>query len=469
MAEFSNRVEAGQRLAHELAPLAGEDIVVLGLPRGGVPVAAEVARSLGVPLDVIVVRKLGVPAQPELAMGAIGEAGARFVDNRIVARAGVSPADLDRVEAREREVLEARVRRLRGGRPPVDLAGRTAVVVDDGIATGATARVACTVARHLGAARVVLAVPVGPESTLAAVTEADTVVCPVTPRRFLAVGQHYADFRPTTDEEVVALLAAATPCPKHPPVAAPTPPGGAGPSPPGAHGEDVEVGIPAGERTIAGTLHLAGGAVGTVLFAHGSGSSRFSPRNRYVASVLHDAGLSTLLLDLLTPGEEADRGNVFDIGLLAGRLLAASRWLRRDQRTGPLGYFGASTGAAAALQAAAEPGNDVAAVVSRGGRPDLAGPRLALVRAPTLLVVGGADHEVLDLNRRARALLRCPSELVVVPGATHLFEEPGTLAVAAGHAQRWFTRYLVPDAVGSDRPSGPSTPGRPGPPRGRAR
>jgi alpha-beta hydrolase superfamily lysophospholipase len=183
---------------------------------------------------------------------------------------------------------------------------------------------------------------------------------------------------------------------------------------------------------------------GIVVFAHGSGSGRHSPRNRYVADALNQAGLGTFLFDLLTRGEERDRGNVFDIGLLGGRLADVTRWLRAQPRAAgaAIGYFGASTGAAAALWAAAEPGAGIAAVVSRGGRPDLAGARLSAVTAPTLLIVGGDDAVVLDLNRHARAALRCESDLAVVPGATHLFEELGTLDAAARLARDWFTRHL---------------------------
>jgi putative phosphoribosyl transferase len=194
----------------------------------------------------------------------------------------------------------------------------------------------------------------------------------------------------------------------------------------------------------AGRLTMPDPATGFVLFAHGSGSSRSSPRNRYVAAVLTRAGLGTLLFDLLTPDEETDRANVFDIGLLARRLIDVTGWLRSQPGTAglPVGYFGASTGAAAALWAAAEPGAGIAAVVSRGGRPDLAGPRLGSVRAPTLLIVGGRDDVVLGLNRQAQAELRCENQLAVVPGATHLFEEPGTLAAAAGLARDWFVEHL---------------------------
>lgn len=213
----------------------------------------------------------------------------------------------------------------------------------------------------------------------------------------------------------------------------------------------AEVRVPAHGATLAGTLIAPAPGRGIVLFAHGSGSSRHSPRNRYVAGVLGEAGLGTLLFDLLTRAEEGDRSLVFDVDLLAGRLLAATAWLRQpasgiDPAT-TVGYFGASTGAAAALVAAAAPatrsGVEIGAIVSRGGRPDLAGDALPAVRAPTLLVVGSRDTQVLALNRAAQARLACESRLAVVPGATHLFEEPGTLAEAAGLARDWFTGHLT--------------------------
>jgi putative phosphoribosyl transferase len=202
----------------------------------------------------------------------------------------------------------------------------------------------------------------------------------------------------------------------------------------------LDVVIPlASHLSLGGDLTIPSRARGVVAFAHGSGSSRLSPRNRSVASALNDAGFATLL----TPGEELDRSNVFDIPLLADRLLAASAWLteREDMGSLPLAYFGASTGAAAALTAAAELGARVGAVISRGGRPDLA-LHLSAVRAPTLLIVGGADHQVLELNREAQRWLRCPSELTVVPGATHLFEEPGALEQVSRLAIDWLDRHL---------------------------
>ncbi|HMA45760.1 MAG TPA: phosphoribosyltransferase family protein [Frankiaceae bacterium] len=437
---FIDRTDAGRRLAERLAHLRGEDVVVLGLPRGGVPVAAEVARALGTPLDVIVVRKLGVPFQRELGMGAIGEGGVRLLNDEVVRLAGVGEQDIARVEERERVELERRAQRFRAGRPLVPLAGRTVVVVDDGIATGSTARAACRVARARGAARVVLAVPVAPPSSVEDLRrDADEVVCLETPERFFAIGEWYADFSQTPDEEVVAALERGA----GPAAGAPAgEPGGAGD--PAGRDEDVEV--VAGAVRLAGHLAVPAGARGVVVFAHGSGSSRHSPRNRFVATVLNDAGLGTLLFDLLSPAEELDRANVFDVALLARRLADATGWLRGqpEARDARIGYFGASTGAAAALSAAAEPDVDVAAVVSRGGRPDLAGPRLGAVRAPTLLIVGGRDELVLELNRAAQAALRCDSQLAVVPGATHLFEEPGALEAVAELACDWFVGHLAP-------------------------
>ncbi|BCN40832.1 hypothetical protein ALDI51_41510 [Alicycliphilus denitrificans] len=203
--------------------------------------------------------------------------------------------------------------------------------------------------------------------------------------------------------------------------------------------------IPVDQAHVEGLLALPAAPIGVVLFAHGSGSSRHSPRNNYVAGVLHAHGVGTLLLDLLTPEEDRDYRARFDIALLTQRLRAAARWLGRQPLTRalPMGYFGASTGAAAALMAAAAQGSGIRAVVSRGGRPDLAGPEaLARVACPTLLLVGGRDEEVLELNRQAASLMRCPHRLSVVPGATHLFEEPGTLEAAARQAADWFEKYL---------------------------
>ena len=208
---------------------------------------------------------------------------------------------------------------------------------------------------------------------------------------------------------------------------------------------DQEVKVLAGSLVLAGHLCVPKSAKAIVIFAHGSGSSRKSPRNLAVAQALNDVGLATLLFDLLTKDEESDRSNVFDIELLAERLLDATTWLRRKEGLAkmPVGYFGASTGAAAALWAAADTSANITAIVSRGGRADLAGPRLAKVRAATLLIVGGDDDVVLELNRQAQKQLTCENQLAVIPGATHLFEELGTLEKVAQLACDWFNKYLL--------------------------
>lgn len=442
---FADRTEAGRRLAERLGPLRELDPVVLGLPRGGVPVAYEVARALGAPLDVIVVRKLGVPHQPELAMGAVGEDGVLVVNEQALRQTGVGDERLDEVARREGREVEQRARRFRGHHPRVDLTGRTVVIVDDGVATGSTAIAACRVARAHGAKHVVVAVPVAPRGWAADFqSEADEVVALETPRLFMSVGQFYDDFSQTSDAEVTALLDGARAAQAHrrPPT-----------------DQDVLV----GNLRLPGRLSIPADALGLVIFAHGSGSSRLSPRNRYVAHELGRAGLATLLFDLLQPQEEGDRALVFDVPLLAGRLAETARWARDAPltRSLPLGFFGASTGAAAALCAAARPEIEVAAVVSRGGRPDLAGDCLDAVTAPTLLVVGSRDPAVLNLNRQAQARLRGQTRLQVVPGATHLFEEPGTLEQVADLAAQWFVQHMTGRRAAGQRAAHPTSGGDP--------
>ncbi|HUY91316.1 MAG TPA: dienelactone hydrolase family protein [Pirellulales bacterium] len=220
----------------------------------------------------------------------------------------------------------------------------------------------------------------------------------------------------------------------------------------GLQERDVEV--RADRRKLRGILGVPTEAQGIVVFAHGSGSGRLSLRNQFVARTLQQAGLATLLIDLLEEDEADDRRYVFDVELLAGRLEHAAHWLKEqpEARTLRLGYFGASTGAAAALIAAARQTAEVGAVVSRGGRPDLAFDFLPALQAPTLLIVGGADDVVLELNKQAIGLLHCRKELIVIPDATHLFPEPGALEQAAQHAERWFKRYLAPEAASPQAP-----------------
>ena len=330
--EFVDRRDAGRRLAAQLLPLADERPVVIAVPRGGVPVASEVARALDAPLDILAVRKLGAPGNPEFGVGAITEDGSAVLNTEIARRVGMT-----------QELLKA-----------------------------------------------------------------------------------------TVDREVQELL---NPLPG----AVAQPITSAGPARP------RELLLDLGGVSLAGELTIPVTRRGLVIFAHGSGSSRLSPRNRAVAETLQTRGFATLVFDLLTEREEHRRELVFDIPLLARRLELVTRWAIAEPETSglPIGYFGASTGAAAALRAAAAAGPVVRAVVSRGGRPDLAADRLSHVTAPTLLIVGSRDAEVLELNRRAATILRCPHQLAVVDGAGHLFSEPGTLESVGRLASDWFADNLT--------------------------
>lgn len=437
---FRDRRDAGRRLAERLHDLSGRpDVVVLGLPRGGLPVAYEVATVLRAPLDVFVVRKLGVPSHEEYAMGAVASGGVRVLNPSAISELRIPQQTIERVTARELHEMERRDRVYRAGRPFPSLKDATVVLVDDGLATGATMTAAVTAVRQLGVAQVVVAAPVMSTDALEMLSDvADRCECVATPEPFGGVGAWYADFTQTTDAEVQRLLASAETSRAHP-VTAPDPQGSA-----------KGVRIPVDGAMLHGDLVIPAHAKGIVAFAHGSGSSRFSPRNQEVAAALNESGYATLLFDLLTSREEAiDRtsGELrFNITLLATRLVLATDWLTSRPETSalPIGYFGASTGAAAALVAAAARPEVVRAVVSRGGRPDLAGDALPKVQAPTLLIVGGNDEQVLALNRAARLHLRgAETELAVVPHATHVFEEPRALEKVSRLAGEWFDKHLA--------------------------
>jgi putative phosphoribosyl transferase len=442
---FRNRHDAGLRLAQRLTELVPQRPVVIALPRGGVPVAFEVARALRAPLDVLAVRKLGAPGNPEFGVGAIAEDGTAVLDEDSARRVGMTSELLTVTVRRELLELRRRVERYRDGRRSTDVRDRTVIVVDDGLATGLTDLAAVRALRARGAKRVVVAVPVGSHEAVDLLRrEADQVICHTLPRELLGVGRFYDDFSPVSDAEVIAVLAAAARDRLATPGQMP---------PPTPHPADVgattrQLLLDLCGVVLAGDLTLPPDPRGLVIFAHGSGSSRLSPRNREVAETLNEAGLATLLFDLLADAEGRRRELVFDIPLLARRLEEVTRWAiaEPDTRGLPVGYFGASTGAAAALRGAAAAGDFVQAVVSRGGRPDLAADRLPYVTAPTLLLVGSRDSEVLELNRRALAMLRCPHRLVVVEGAGHLFAEPGTLETVARVAAEWFTAHLTATA-----------------------
>jgi putative phosphoribosyl transferase len=436
---FADRRDAGRRLAALLSGFRYEDPIVVGIARDGMPVAAEVAGTLQAPLEVVVVRELTVPENPEHPIGALAEGDIVIIDDEAVRRLGLSTAQLDAMVGRGRQDLDRRLAREYAARPRLAVAGRMVLLVDDGLVDTHRAQAAARWLRQRGATRIVLAAPVAARESVQELCDwVDDVVCAESAGPW-STQYWYKDFAPTSDEEVSALLA----------------------EPTGGVIREVAIEVETG-LTLSGELTVPWGAHGrgVVAFAHGAGSNRLSPRNQQVARLLNDAGFATLLFDLLSPHEERDGASVFgshrpdvpELALLAGRLVATTHWLRRQPETArlALGYFGASSGSAVALLAAAELGTGVRAVVSRGGRPDLAQARLGEVVAPVLLIVGGADTAVLELNRRAQTHLCCENELAVVPGATHLFEEPGALEHVAWLTTDWFTKHLCQGAPAPD-------------------
>ena len=431
---YRDRHDAGGAIARALAALKGRpDVVVLGMPRGGVPVARHVADALGAPLDVVVGRKLGVPGLREVAMGAIAEGSRSIVEDSVRWYVGVPRHIVSRVAARERVELDRRVRLYRGAGLR-DLRGRTVVLVDDGLASGATLRAAAAALRRLKPARIVAAVPVAsPDHCDDVRRVVDELIVLATPSPFETVAHWYRDFSPVSDAEVLRLLKRSSG------------------DTPGLVGSDdtdatdeTEIEIPVTtSTTIVADLGVPNATPnGLVVLAHGGGSSRHSYRNRYLAGRIRMEGWATLRVDLLTETEQAQDANGdvrFDIVRISARLQAAVEWASRTNAPGAhrIVLLGASTGAAAAINTAASRPDLVAAVASRGGRVDLAGAALPNVRAPVLMVVGGADTETLQRNRDSAGLLRGSKRIVVVPDAGHTFEEPGALGSVGEHLVRW--------------------------------
>lgn len=422
---FRNREEAGHELAKVLSRFQLDNPLVLGIPRGAVPMAKVVAEELGGELDVILVHKVGFPGHPEFAIGSVTEEGDILLGAG-ARRHGFSLQDIEEQAMREIRELHRKRVMFTPHRRPVDVEGRDVIVVDDGIATGSTMSAAVRSLMQREAGRVVVATPVASKEAVDRLEdEGAEVVSLLVPESFFAVGQFYEDFSQVSDEEVTKALGSESP----------------------------EITIQRGHISLKAILTVPDGARGLVIFAHGSGSGRRSPRNQFVANTLNKGRIATLLADLLFEGEEdtLDRRNVFDIDLLASRLLLLTEWVRdqTDLSRLPVGYFGASTGAAAALRAASLRSDaSVSAVVSRGGRPDLAGDEaLNRVVAPTLLIVGGEDYGVIELNQSAfeklGALDNDCKRIEVIPGATHLFEEPGALEQVADLALDWFLEHLA--------------------------
>jgi predicted phosphoribosyltransferase/dienelactone hydrolase len=414
---FKNRDEAATKLAEILAPWSGEPPLVIGFPKAGIPMARTVAHAIGGDLDILLVRKIPHPLQPELTLAAVTEDGNVFLNPDVAV-----PTELVRyIESEALAIVRGfQDKRLKytGGHYVIDVDDRDVVLVDDGVATGTTVLAAAKQLREKGARSITIAAPVVSADAARRLAQEGIVVrAVVQPEQFGAVEYYYDDFDLDSEAE---------------------------PSPT-FHVESRTIKVEHGANILSAITAVPRRPIGVVVFAHGSGSGRFSPRNQFVADVLNRRNIATVLADLLTEDETLDRGNVFDIELLARRVLELTEWAANDEKLGglPIGYFGASTGAGAALKAAARSARPVHAVVSRGGRPDLAKGDLRVVASPTLLIVGGEDGVVIDLNKEALAEIPGQKRMAIVNGAGHLFSEPGALEEVSELAADWFESHFL--------------------------
>ncbi|MEE2037275.1 phosphoribosyltransferase family protein [Nocardiopsis sp. CT-R113] len=422
---FADRSEAGRRLAERVRPLAVNDPLVLALPRGGVPVGAELARRLDADFDVLMVRKIGLPGRPETGVGAIAEDGRVLFDDRALARMQVPRQALSDTVAAERDELDRRRRVYRGDRSGPRIAGRDCVIVDDGVATGGTARAALRMVREAGPSRLILAVPVAaPEAVEALREDVDELVVLSAPDNFHSVGEWYRDFDQLSDGHVTAILAEQ---------------GRVHPRSDAARGVRVR----AGRVYLDGDLTVPAVLRGAVVLAAGEGRS--DPRWQAISSAMQQAGYATLLLDLLTVQEQESGSGGADTAVMGERLSAAVTWLRRatDAANEPLGVLGSGSAAPAALVTAAERPEDVAAVVVHGGRIDLAEPSLPEVRAPVLVLLESRDSFVRELGEWARGRMGGPTDLRVMSGAEQLLHGAKEWRQVAGETLDWFDRHLA--------------------------
>ncbi len=418
---FENREHAGKILAEKLSKYAELDPVILALPRGGVPVAHEIALKLKAPLDVVIVKKIGAPKNEEFAIGAVAEDEHPILNEKLIVQQRYRRDDVEAIVVDRIAEIRRRAKFYRSKIPKIDLTQRSVIIVDDGLATGATMKAAVDWVKTQGVKKVIVAVPISSQDAATMLAgSCDDFISLITPEDMWAVGMWYKDFQQVSDEEVMMIFQKQIP-----------------------HSEarDQEIWIEDEMNILPGLLTTAPQSRGLVIFTHGGGSSHKSPRNLFVARALNQVGFSTLLFDLLSFSESLNRKNVFDIELMTKRLLIATDWAKKNCPGLPIGYFGASTGAAAALTAAANR-LDIFAVISRGGRPDLAMDSLPSVFAPTLLIVGEKDGPVIGLNQSAKEKLK-DAQMVLIPNAGHLFEEPGTLEEVAEYSVNWFQQNCV--------------------------
>jgi erythromycin esterase-like protein/predicted phosphoribosyltransferase/dienelactone hydrolase len=417
---YESREQAGKILAEKLLKYIGHEPIVLALPRGGVPVAYEISTQLRAPLDVILTRKIGAPGYEEFAIGAVAEDEKPLLNEEWIKKNHLDRAKIDQNINKQIDEIKRQARTYHAKRPPLSLIDKTVIVVDDGLATGATMIAALTWLRTCKVRRLIVAVPVSSKEAGQKIAKmADEYICLLTPEEFWSVGSWYREFQQVSDEEVLLCLEQRNQNHKN---------------------VEEQVIISEGHVKLDGMLVTPPKCKGLIIFAQGCGGAYNSPRNQFVATALNNSGFGTLLFNLLSEEESKNCENIFDIGLLTKRLLVATKWLCKHSPHLPIGYYGVSTGVAAALSAAATR-PDVFAVVSRGGRPDLAMDILAKVQASVLLLVGANDEPVIPLNEMAKVNLQ-HSQMLLVRGASHLFEEEGALEEVVEFATDWFIRHV---------------------------
>ena len=431
---FRDRHQAAMALVETLQnyPLDKTNTVVVGLPRGGVPIASVIAQKLELPLEVICVKKIGYPGNTELAIGATTEAGDVVINSNIKKMANLREDEIEELVEKYTLMAKAKAKRFRKNRPQLNLKNRDVVIVDDGIATGATVEAAIKFLKRIKVNEIIIATPLASKDSVSRLSiQVDKLIALETPSPFISVGRWYRSFEQVNDLEVEKTLELSNQMSKN--------------------SYQVSVTLNCDGQCLDGKLVKVEDEKAWIVFVHGSGSSHLSPRNNWVASELNKASFSTLLFDLLSPQEDLDYAKRFDIKLLSERLVLALKWLIHSDHfspSTPIGLFGASTGAAAALVAAAKYQDElpIYSIVSRGGRPDLAEfQSLQEIMLPTLLIVGAKDYPVIEYNRKAYKQIY-NSKMQLVTNATHLFDEPGTLEKVAKLTIKWF-QHQLPDSI----------------------